>query len=46
MHGSVFLAEKGEVLRPAICGVTNVPRECEEITQIVGEEKLMSITVT
>ena len=44
MHGSVFLDEKGEVLRPAILWCDQrTARECEEITQIVGEEKLMSI---
>jgi len=44
MHGSVFLDEKGEVLRPAILWCDQrTARECEEITRIVGEEKLMSI---
>ncbi|MBP9015058.1 MAG: xylulokinase [Candidatus Atribacteria bacterium] len=44
MHGSVFLDEKGEVLRPAILWCDQrTARECEEITQIVGEEKLMNI---
>lgn len=44
MHGSVFLDERGEVLRPAILWCDQrTDRECAEITQRVGREKLMEI---
>ena len=45
MHGLVMLDENGEVLRPSIIWCdqrTGV--ECEEITQIIGAERLIQIT--
>ena len=42
MHGSVFLDEKEKFYARQFCE-QRTARECEEITQIVGEEKLMSI---
>ena len=44
MHGSVFIDNKGEVIRPAILWCDQrTAKECEEITQIVGREKIMRI---
>jgi xylulokinase len=44
MHGLVMMDEKGEVLRPAILwNDQRTAEECEEITQKVGFDKLLSI---
>jgi len=44
MHGSVFLDERGEVLRPAILWCDQrTARECQEITEKVGLERIMRI---
>ncbi len=44
MHGSVFLDAHYEVLRPAILWCDQrTALECEEITRIVGEERIMAI---
>ncbi|MCX6090833.1 MAG: xylulokinase [Candidatus Atribacteria bacterium] len=44
MHGSVFLDQKGEVIRPAILWCDQrTAKECEEITRIVGQENMMRI---
>lgn len=44
MHGSVFLDERGEVLRPAILWCDQrTARECQEITEMVGFERIMRI---
>lgn len=44
MHGSVFLDAKGEVLRPAILWCDQrTARECQEITERVGLERIMAI---
>ncbi len=45
MHGSVFLDDKGEVLRPAI--LWNDQRtvdQCRQITAMVGAERLVELT--
>lgn len=45
MHGLVMLDEKGEVIRPAIIWCDQrTGKECEEITQKVGKERLIEIT--
>ncbi|MFA5064986.1 MAG: xylulokinase [Dehalococcoidia bacterium] len=45
MHGSVFLGSKGEVLRPAILwNDQRTADQCEQITAIVGEERLIRLT--
>lgn len=45
MHGLVMLDEKGDVIRPAIIWCDQrTGKECEEITQKVGKERLIEIT--
>lgn len=45
MHGLVMLDEKNEVIRPAIIWADQrTSKECEEITQKVGYDKLIEIT--
>lgn len=45
MHGLVLLDATGEVLRPAILWCDQrTGQECQEITQIVGKERLLQIT--
>lgn len=45
MHGSVFLDEKGEVIRPALLwNDQRTQKECEEIETKVGKDRLMEIT--
>ncbi len=45
MHGLVMLDENGEVLRNAILWCDGrTGKECEEITQKIGKEKLIEIT--
>jgi xylulokinase len=45
MHSSVFLDKKGEVVRPCILWCDQrTDKECQEIINRVGEEKLVSIT--
>ena len=45
MHGLVMLDEKGDVIRPAIIWCDQrTGKECEEITQRVGKERLIEIT--
>ena len=45
MHGLVLLDEKGEPLRRAIIWCDQrTGEECEEITRILGREKLIAIT--
>jgi xylulokinase len=44
MHGSVFLDEAGEVLRPAILwNDTRTTAQCERIHETVGEERLLEL---
>ncbi|HSV31585.1 MAG TPA: xylulokinase [Atribacteraceae bacterium] len=44
MHGSVFLDERGAVLRPAILWCDQrTAMECREITEIIGHERIMEI---
>ncbi|HEX2742209.1 MAG TPA: xylulokinase [Rubrobacter sp.] len=44
MHGSVFLDSSDEVIRPALLwNDQRTYRQCDEITRIVGEERLISI---
>lgn len=44
MHGSVFLDESDEVVRPALLwNDQRTGRQCEEITERVGAERLISI---
>ncbi|MGQ9747305.1 MAG: xylulokinase [Candidatus Caldatribacteriaceae bacterium] len=44
MHGSVFLDREGKVLRPAILWCDQrTALECQQITEIVGWEKIMKI---
>lgn len=44
MHGSVFLDSSDEVIRPALLwNDQRTFRQCDEITRIVGEERLISI---
>ena len=45
MHGLVMLDKDGEVIRPSIIWCDQrTEKECEEITQLVGKEKLIEIT--
>jgi len=45
MHGSVFIGNKGEVLRPAILwNDQRTAEQCRQITDIVGAEKLVELT--
>ena len=45
MHGLVMLDEENEVLRPAIIWCDQrTGKECREITERVGREKLIAIT--
>ena len=45
MHGLVMLDEKGEVLRPSIIWADQrTGAECEDITRLVGAERLIEIT--
>lgn len=45
MHGLVMLDERGEVLRPAIIWCDQrTGKECEEIIQRVGKERLIELT--
>ena len=45
MHGLVMLDEKGNVLRPSIIWCDQrTARECDEITERVGRERLIEIT--
>src|SRR6201989_438786 len=44
MHGSVFLDSAGEVIRPALLwNDQRTAAECDEITERVGEERLLEI---
>jgi xylulokinase len=43
MHGSVFLDPSDEVIRPALLwNNQRTHRQCEEITEVVGEESVAS----
>jgi len=45
MHGSVFLDGAGEVIRPALLwNDQRTAKQCEEITEAVGERRLVQIT--
>jgi xylulokinase len=45
MHGSVFLDATGEVIRPALLwNDQRTARQCEAITDLVGERRLVEIT--
>lgn len=45
MHGLVVLDKKGDVLRPCIMwNDQRTPRQCEEITRIVGAATLLKLT--
>ena len=45
MHGSVFLDASGEVIRPALLwNDQRTEAQCREITDAVGEERLIQIT--
>ena len=45
MHGLVMLDEQGKVLRPAIIWCDQrTSIECEEITNIIGKDRLIEIT--
>ncbi|MCM8829712.1 MAG: xylulokinase [Candidatus Omnitrophica bacterium] len=45
MHGSVFLNSKGDVIHPAILWCDQrTAKECEEITERVGKERIFEIT--
>ena len=45
MHGLVMLDEKDQVIRPAIIWCDQrTARECEEITRLVGADRLIEIT--
>ena len=45
MHGLVMLDEKGQVLRPSIIWADQrTGDECEDITRLVGKERLIEIT--
>ncbi|HYZ06367.1 MAG TPA: FGGY family carbohydrate kinase, partial [Rubrobacter sp.] len=47
MHGSVFLDASGEVIRPALLwNDQRTYRQCEKITEAVGEERLIQIAGT
>jgi len=44
MHGSVFLDERGEVIRPALLwNDQRTAKQCEEMTEIVGYDRLIAI---
>lgn len=45
MHGLVMLDKNGDVIRPAILWCdTRTGKECEQITRLVGKERLIEIT--
>ena len=45
MHGLVMLDENGDVIRPAILWCdTRTGKECQQITQLVGKDRLIEIT--
>lgn len=45
MHGLVMLDEKDEVIRPAIIWADQrTEKECEELTELVGRDRLLEIT--
>jgi len=45
MHGLVMLDEKGQVLRPSIIWADQrTGEECEDITRLVGKDRLIEIT--
>ena len=45
MHGLVMLDQEGSVLRPSIIWCDQrTGKECEQLTQLVGREKLIQIT--
>ena len=45
MHGLVMLDENGDVLRPSIIWCDQrTGKECEEITELIGAERLIEIT--
>lgn len=45
MHGSVFLDERGDVLRPAILwNDTRTSDQCDAILDTIGEQRLIEIT--
>jgi xylulokinase len=45
MHGSVFLDQQGEVIRPALLwNDQRTGRQCEQITDRVGPERIVQIT--
>ena len=45
MHGLVMLDKNGDVIRPAILWCdTRTGKECDQITQLVGKERLIEIT--
>ena len=45
MHGMVLLDERDEVLRPSIIWCDQrTQRECDQITEIIGRERLIEIT--
>lgn len=45
MHGLVMLDEKGSVLRPSIIWCDQrTQKQCDEITELVGEKRLIEIT--
>lgn len=45
MHGLVMLNEKCEVIRPCILWCDQrTKKECDELTRLVGKEKLIEIT--
>jgi xylulokinase len=45
MHGSVFLDKKNRVIHPAILWCDQrTAKECKEITQTVGESRILNIT--
>lgn len=45
MHGLVMVDRQGEVIRPAIIwSDQRTSQECKEITELVGEKKLLEIT--
>lgn len=44
MHGSVFLDDKNQVVRPAILwNDSRTAAECDEITQTIGEKRLLDL---
>ena len=45
MHSLVLLDENNEVIRPAILWCDGrTAKECEEITELIGRERLIEIT--